>query len=70
MVARACHPSYSRKHKTGAPWSKSKNQDPISKIKTEKRGGGVAQVVKRLPCKHEVLNSTPELSKQKRKNLV
>jgi hypothetical protein len=60
VVAPACHPSYSRKHKTGDLWSrlasaKSKTLSP--KITRAKRAGGMAQAVEHLSSKCQALSS-------------
>jgi hypothetical protein len=44
-----------------------KNQDPTSKITTEKRAGDVVQAVGFLPSKHKALNSKPSTTPQKTK---
>jgi hypothetical protein len=44
-----------------------KNLDPISKITTAKRTGGVAQVVKYLLSKHKTLTSNVSMTKIKNK---
>jgi hypothetical protein len=60
-VAHACNSSYSGGKDQENHSSKSAQgnnlQDPISKILTQQRAGGVAQVVKHLPSKHETLSS-------------
>jgi hypothetical protein len=51
-------------------WANS-SRAPISKMtNTQKRVGGVAQVVKRLPSKYEALSSNPSTGKKKKKYLV
>jgi hypothetical protein len=40
-----------------------KKRDPISKITTADRAGGMAQVVEHLPSKCNALNSTPNTTK-------
>jgi hypothetical protein len=42
-------------------------QDPLLKITYTKRVGRVAQVVKHLPSKHEVLSSISSTTKKKKK---
>jgi hypothetical protein len=42
------------------------SQDPVSKITTAKWTGGVAQVIKHLLCKHEVLSSNSSLTKKQK----
>jgi hypothetical protein len=41
--------------------------DPIPKTAKTRRGGGVAQVVARLPSKCMVLSSTPQFHQKKKK---
>jgi hypothetical protein len=47
------------------PAQANSSQDPISKIIIEKWVDGVAQVVKCLLCKHEVLGSNTSSAKKK-----
>jgi hypothetical protein len=47
--------------------SPGRKQDPLSKITRAKRPGGVAQAVKYLPCKHEVLRTNSSTTKKKKK---
>jgi hypothetical protein len=49
-------------------WANS-SQDPVSKIARAKWTGGVAQVVKHLLCKCEVLTSNPSPNPNKQKTL-
>jgi hypothetical protein len=45
----------------------SKKQNAIPKITRAKRPGGMAQVVKHLPSKHEALSSNPNTAKKKKR---
>jgi hypothetical protein len=47
-------------------WASSSG-DPILKKKSQKRAGGVAQVVELLPSKCEALSSNPNTAKKKKK---
>jgi hypothetical protein len=41
--------------------------EPFSKKPTQKRTGGVAQVIENLPSKHEVLRANPSITKKKKR---
>jgi hypothetical protein len=62
-VAHTCNPSYSggrdQEDQGSKPAWANSLQDPILKNPTQKRAGGVTQVVERLPSKHEALNLNP-----------
>jgi hypothetical protein len=62
-VVHNCNPNYSRSSDQedcgSKPAQANSLQDPILKKKSQKRAGGVAQVVEHLPTKCEALNSNP-----------
>jgi hypothetical protein len=70
-VAHAYNPSYSggrdREDQGSKPGQADSLQEPISKNPSQKRAGGVAQMVEHLPSKHEALSLNSSTAKKKKK---
>jgi hypothetical protein len=69
LVAHACNPSYKGHRDQEVPGLRparaNSSQDPISKLSTQKRADGEAQVIEHLTSMHEARSSNPVSSKNK-----